>query len=609
MAERVLGRLAGAAAVAAVVIWVTAAGLLRPFELPLADRWQRSMPQRPPTRVAAVLIDEPALAALGRWPWPRLRVAEVVQAARAAGAAAVVLDILLVEEAEGDDALAAALAAGPAALVCALAEQPRRWLLPVEPLRTAATLGHGAVELDPDGVARRIAATKQAEGLVLPALALAAAQLGQPSLPVPVGATLVPGFRSPPAAVPRVSAAALLRGENREALAGRLVFIGVSAVGLGDRAVTPVTGGEAPDPGVLVHAAATESLLAGELLHPLPPLLCGLLAGLLTLAAAAAGGLAWRPRVAVNGAVILAPVVFAWGALHLASTLTPALTLTMAAVVTVGAVELRAVLRAGQVAERIPALLGAALGRGVGKPRRSLAGQLELAEALAVEAARRRVASESTAGILAHELKTPLTSVRGLAQMVRDLELSPEERRRAAALLVREADRLALMIERLTELERLAHRPFEAHAQRVDLSALVQARAVTLASGLGRLVRVEVTPGLVVLGDPRLLDTVMDNLLGNAFKFSPPESEVTVRAAPHGEQVRVEVSDLGLGIPQGEQDAIFQRFFRGSSAAGREGMGLGLALVREVVTWHRGSVAVTSRPGEGSTFAVTLPQA
>ncbi len=594
---------------AGAVVWVTAAGTLRPVELPVADLLQRSLPQRPAARVAMVLIDETALAARGRWPWSRDRLAELVRAARAAGAAAVVLDILLVEPAPGDGELRAALAAGPAALVCALAGETSRWLLPAAPLRDAAALGHGAVEVDHDGVARRFAATKQADGLAFPALALTAARLVEPSFPVPVGASLVPALRSPLDALPRVGAAELLSGEKTQVLAGRVVFIGVSGLGIGDRVVTPVTRGATPDPGVLVHAAATESVLAGDLLRPLPPALCGFLALLLTLAAAAAGRLGGWPRLAVSLALTLSPSLFAVAALHLADALVPTVTLTAVALLVVGGVQLRADLRAWQVAERTLALLGTAVGRGVPVSRRNLAAQLELAETLALEAARRRIASEASAGVLAHELKTPLTSVRGLAQMVRDLELSPQERRRAAQLLVHEADRLGAMIERLTELERLAHRPFAQHAQLVDLSALVASRVVTLASGHGRHIRSEVTPGLEVLGDPRLLETVVDNLIGNAFKFSPPGSEVGVRASPRGGEAVVEVCDRGPGIPPGEQEAIFRRFVRGSSAQGREGMGLGLALVREVVTWHGGRVGVASRPGEGSTFTVTLPLA
>jgi len=602
-------RWVGAVAMAGGVVWVTAAGTLRPLELPLADLLQKSLPRRAATRVAAVLIDERALAALGRWPWSRGRLAELVQRTRAAGAAALVLDILLVEPAGGDDVLQTALAAGPAALVCTLSEEPSRWLLPAPSLRSAATVGHGAVELDHDGVARRLASTKQAEGLAVPALALVAARLVEPSLPVSVGVALVPAFRSPPDTIPRIGAAELLAGKAHPTLTGRVVFIGVSGLGIGDRVVTPVTRGPAPDPGVLVHAAATESLLVGDILHPLPPLLAGLLALLLTLAAMAAFRLGGWLRVCTDVALVLSPTLGALLALHLAGTLVPAITLTATALLLVGSVQLRTGLRAGQVAERTLGLLGAALGRGVPDTERSLAGQLELAEALALEAARRRVASEMSAGVLAHELKTPLTSVRGLAQMVRDLELSPEERQRAAQLLVHEADRLGAMIERLTELERLAQHPFEKHAQRVDLSLLVESRVATLASGYGRRIQLELTPGLEVMGDPRLLEAVFDNLIGNAFKFSPPDSEVVVRATSEGRQAILAVRDHGVGIPPGEQEAIFGRFFRGSSAKGREGMGLGLALVREVVTWHGGWVGVTSRQGEGSTFTVTLPLA
>jgi signal transduction histidine kinase len=407
--------------------------------------------------------------------------------------------------------------------------------------------------------------------------------------------------------VRRIGAAELLRGQGAPTLAGRIVFVGLDAAGLGDRVVTPATAGPLPDPGVLVQAAATEAILTGDLLRPAAPLLAGIAACLLVLAVGAVSRLGGVRRPLGEAALLAAPTAFALTGLHLAGAVVPTVMLTTIALGAILAVELRAGFVAWRHAGTTAALLGAAAGEAPPSDGRTLEGRLELVEELATEAARRRVAGDESARVLAHELKTPLTSVRGLGQMLRDLDLSADERRRAAGLLVTEADRLQAMIEHLTELERLPRRSFGESATDVDLSSLVRRRAEVLGDGHARVVRVDVVPGLHVRGDARLLERVLDNLLGNAFKFSPPEAPVEVRAFPRGDHAVAEVRDHGCGIPPEEQGAIFSRFVRGSAAQGREGMGLGLALVREVVTWHRGRVEVESAPGEGSIFTVALP--
>ncbi len=583
-----------------------ATGALAALELPLRDTLLRALPTRAAARVAAVVVDEASLAALGAWPWPRERLAEVVTAARQAGAAAVVIDVLLLERHAGDDALAAALAAGPSALVGSLDDTGAAWLVPTGELRAAARTGHGLFELDHDGVLRRVASTKQAEGAAMPALALAAAALVEPQRPIPVGRPLLPAFRAAPAAVPAASAAALLRGEGGAALAGRVVFIGLTAAGLGDRVVTPVSRAPRPDPGVLVQAAVAEAVLTDTLLREPPPLAAAVPAALLALALAAGARAAAGRRLAIEVALIAAPLVAAAPLLALGIA-APAAALAAVAALGAATVEARLALVAWRRAGTAAALLAAATGSRPARVAPSLETRLELIEELAAGTARRRVDEEEARRVVAHELKTPLTSVRGLSQLLRDLDLPPEERRRAAELLVGEADRLQVLIEHLTELERLTRRPLAEVGRTVDLSALVRERSEVLARGHGRAVHAAVAPGLRVTGDASLLERVLENLLGNAFKFSPAEAAVDVEARADGGEVTVEVRDRGPGVPEAERAAIFRRFARGAAARGREGMGLGLALVREVVTWHEGRVTVAAAPGGGSVFTVTLP--
>jgi adenylate cyclase len=114
-----------------------------------------------------------------------------------------------------------------------------------------------------------------------------------------------------------------------------------------------------------------------------------------------------------------------------------------------------------------------------------------------------------------------------------------------------------------------------------------------------------------VLGSYSYLRRVLDNLLDNAIKFTPSGGSVTVRLRPNGEGVALDVIDTGIGIPPSQLEHIFDRFYQVDGSAWRQygGVGLGLALVREIVRTYGGRVTVESQVGQGSTFTVVLPVA
>ena len=225
--------------------------------------------------------------------------------------------------------------------------------------------------------------------------------------------------------------------------------------------------------------------------------------------------------------------------------------------------------------------------------------QAHLAEVRKQEAEAQRV--------VAHELKTPLTSVRGLAQLLAQFDLSGEERTRVAGMVVSEASRLAQMVDALLDLERLRLRDPARDAHPLDLSALCEARAAFLRAGTDRPFEAHIAPGLRVVGDEALLARVLENLVSNALKFSPEGAPVRISLRPEGGQALLEVEDRGPGIPEAEWARIFGRFARGSTQGLAPGLGLGLALVAEVVAWHRGTVAVAAGREGGSRFEVRLP--
>lgn len=561
-------------------------GLLTPWEWLLRDTLLRLSPERPASGVALVLIDETALRSEGPWPWDRTKLSRLVSGIYAAGAKGVAVDLLLPEGRAGDEALAQALAEGPSVLAAGV-DDSGHGLWPAPLLRQTET-GHVGFDLDQDGVVRHFAATREVDGHALLAFPLAAARLGDPGLLVPVGLTLFPAFKA--RTVPTVYAGALMAKNPSPLLRGRIVFVGVSAAGLGDRVITPVTRRGATEPGVLVEAQATEAILSKDLLRPASPLLNAALAFSLAWLGALLASVARRALPALALVFILAPLPLSAGSLHALHLELAPLAMAVALGITGGATVWdhfrKSRLSAAEARHRITELEAL---------------QSHLAETQKQEAEARRV--------VAHELKTPLTSVRGLAQLLAQFDLSEAERARVAGMVVSEASRLAQMVDALLDLERLRLRDYRGDAHRLDLSSLCEARVAYLKAGTDRPFEAHTAPGLQVLGDEGLLARVLENLVSNALKFSPEGAPVRVGLTAERGQALLEVEDQGPGIPETERERIFGRFARGSTQGLAPGLGLGLALVAEVVAWHRGTVVVVAGRQGGSRFEVRLPLA
>lgn len=211
---------------------------------------------------------------------------------------------------------------------------------------------------------------------------------------------------------------------------------------------------------------------------------------------------------------------------------------------------------------------------------------------------------------VSHELQSPLTSIGGFAKALRDDALPVDDRHRYLDIIALEAERLSRLgdnLLRLTALEgdapnvRLASYRLDTQLKRVVLAAEPQWSAKDLE------VEASVEP-LTLVADEALLDHVWSNLLHNAIKFTPDGGSITVRLARRGDEAVVEVVDTGIGIAEEDQSRVFERFFKADRSRNRDagGSGLGLALVRKIVTLHGGRIGVTSAPERGATFAVTL---
>ncbi|WP_432143604.1 sensor histidine kinase [Streptomyces sp. bgisy084] len=212
-----------------------------------------------------------------------------------------------------------------------------------------------------------------------------------------------------------------------------------------------------------------------------------------------------------------------------------------------------------------------------------------------------------------HELRTPLTTIRGWAQLhLHGLAQDPALIERAMLRIEGEAARMHTMVEELLLLARLDQgRPVARAA--VDLGALadeavIDARVVEP----GRPLTAEVPGEVFARGDEDRLRQVLQNLLSNALRHTPPDTpvSVTARALPDG-TVQLTVTDQGPGMPPATAERIFERFYRGDESRNPTsgGTGLGLSIVRSIAEAHGGTATVRTAPGKGSSFTITLPAA
>jgi signal transduction histidine kinase len=219
-------------------------------------------------------------------------------------------------------------------------------------------------------------------------------------------------------------------------------------------------------------------------------------------------------------------------------------------------------------------------------------------------------------GIAAHDLRSPLAVVQGFTELLQDEVTGPltERQREALAIMRRTCQNMLRLIDNFLDVSAIEAGKLELQPRQVELLPLLAEFATQggmLAESKQIRLALELDPelGSAVL-DPDRIGQVLSNLLGNAVKFSRPGTTITLRARGLADEVELEVSDQGLGIPAQDLPRLFQKYGRGSvrPTGGERSSGLGLAIVRRMVEAHGGAVSVQSEVGEGSTFTVRLPR-
>jgi signal transduction histidine kinase len=215
---------------------------------------------------------------------------------------------------------------------------------------------------------------------------------------------------------------------------------------------------------------------------------------------------------------------------------------------------------------------------------------------------------------VSHEFKSPLTSIRQIAEMLHSGRVPSEERRQKYYdVLLEQSERLSLLTENVLSFAKMEEGKKEFVFEHVDMETLLANIVSTIQDRVkhdGLAIEPKIEKSLPsIMADASAITQAINNLIDNAVKYSGDSKKVFVRAYNNEQFVIIEVKDFGVGIKKEEQGKVFDRFYRGGDELTRtvKGSGLGLTLVKQIVEAHKGSVQVESEPGKGSVFAIKLP--
>ena len=211
---------------------------------------------------------------------------------------------------------------------------------------------------------------------------------------------------------------------------------------------------------------------------------------------------------------------------------------------------------------------------------------------------------------VAHDLRTPLTRLRGAAETALQQNPDPAAAREALADCVEESERVLSMVTTLMDIAEAEAGTLRLQRQPVDLCRLLR-EVIDIYEYVAeeKKIRVlaELPPSCEASVDATRIRQAFANLLDNALKYTPEGGTVTITAALRAGDAIVKFRDTGAGIPENEQDKIWERLYRGDKSRSQRGLGLGLSVVRAVIEAHQGKATVQSQPGHGSEFTILLP--
>ena len=213
---------------------------------------------------------------------------------------------------------------------------------------------------------------------------------------------------------------------------------------------------------------------------------------------------------------------------------------------------------------------------------------------------------------IAHDLRSPVARMRGIAEAALTSESSPDAHRLLAGDIIEQCDRLLDMINTVLDISEAEAGVVNLVIEDVDIVTLVQDAVglfLPMAEDKNIAVKVQASSGTRLSSDRRKLQRILGNLLDNAIKFTPPHGTIAISVVGDGKRILIEVRDTGIGISEEDAPHVFEKFFRADKSRSEPGSGLGLSLAQAFASSLGGSITATSVPGKGSAFTVILPGA
>lgn len=215
---------------------------------------------------------------------------------------------------------------------------------------------------------------------------------------------------------------------------------------------------------------------------------------------------------------------------------------------------------------------------------------------------------------VSHDLKTPLTMIRSYAEMIRDLSgNNPEKREQHLGVILEEADHLNVLVDDMLTMSRMQQRRIELEMADFDISETIESLLPSyeiLSEQEGYKISYKNPGSIMVNGDEGKIKQVLSNLINNAVKYCGTDKEIIINLKKSGRKVRCEVTDHGQGIAPDEISHVWERYYKSSTHHVRptEGSGLGLSIVKEILSLHKANYGVNSKLGKGSTFWFEMDQ-
>lgn len=208
-----------------------------------------------------------------------------------------------------------------------------------------------------------------------------------------------------------------------------------------------------------------------------------------------------------------------------------------------------------------------------------------------------------------HELKTPVASINGFAKLLLEENLTEEKRRKYLEIIVKESERLAELSRNNLLLSKIDSQEIVTDKKPFNLGRQLQETAIAMETAWSdKNINLSAElPDAVYEGDANLMESLWQNLLGNAIKFTPKNGDINIVLREEKDGLTVSFADTGIGMSADVIEHIFERYYQGDASRASEGHGLGLSIVKRIVKLCNGKITVESKEGEGSTFTVFLP--